>query len=90
MSAAAPKMSPIRRTPTHHAPTYELTQTASNRTPNMITVRATARVAARLGCDSPPGGTGRSLLPITSRLYDCEEDRTLRAVLVGMLREGEH
>jgi hypothetical protein len=85
MNAAAPKMTPIRRTPTHHAPTYVLTQTASNRTPNIATVRVTARMAVRLGCDAPPdgggGGCGRSLLPITSRLYDCEEDGA-----VGMLR----
>jgi hypothetical protein len=49
-------------------------------------------MAVRRGFDAPPadgGGCGRSLLLITSRLYDCEEDRTLRAVLVGMLREAE-
>jgi hypothetical protein len=33
-----------------------------------------------------PNGRSR---PFTKLLIDCEEDRTLRAVLAGMLREGK-
>ena len=34
-------------------------------------------------------GSHRGAAPFAELLIDCEEDRTLGAVLVGMLREGE-
>jgi hypothetical protein len=36
-----------------------------------------------------PGKRGRSRHKVAALLIDYEEDRTLRAVLVGMLREGD-
>jgi hypothetical protein len=46
------------------------------------------RFPGRIGCIGSEG------LPVESRpfaelLIDCEEDRVLRAILVGMLRESE-
>lgn len=35
------------------------------------------------------GGTPELFLARADVLIDCEQDRTLRAVLVGMLREGD-
>ena len=44
-------------------------------------------MADALGASAP--GTARSLWCSAELLIDCEEDRVLRTVLVGMLREGD-
>jgi len=38
---------------------------------------------------SESSGASRRVAPFAELLIDCDEDRTLRAVLVGMLREGQ-
>jgi hypothetical protein len=48
----------------------------------------TSRDARRLARDSASGRDGSAIFG--EPLIDCEEDRTLRAVFVGMLREADN
>ena len=50
-------------------------------------MRATGRASRIRSRRGPPAR--RRAVPFAELLIYCEEDRTLRAVLVGMLREGE-
>ncbi len=68
-----------------HVAKHEVTLAAGTRSDT-----AAARIATSTSWELIDSCSGTSKRTFAELLIDCEEDRTLRAVLVGMLRETDH